>query len=202
MLEKIKEFFGPRSTGIKINGDHYSFLNQPQREVKFCEAVYHSFQLPLQIDGSNLGCPGARRSLGFDNTSGDLAGLISSNTGIPYRYIRKILEDIPVISTPINNVVLGIPEGLEEDIRPDIYITYAQPDRVMRLMHLLARKKEQPLLPACSIHSICGNVFSRALEHQKAAASFGCPESRQYGGVKKDEVIVGIPANLAGKWFA
>ena len=199
MLEKMKDFFGPRCSAIKINGDNYAFLNQPQREVKFCEAVYHSFQLPLQIDASIVNCPGARRSLGFDHSSGDLAGLISTNTAIPYKYINKALEDIPVISTPINNLILGITEDLEEEIYPDIYITYTQPDKVMKLMHLLARKKMQPLFPAYSIHSICGNVFSRALEQQRITVSFGCPESRQFGGVKEDEVIVGIPGKLAGK---
>jgi len=201
MLEKMKDFFGPRCTAIQINGDTYAFLNQPQREVKFCEAVYHSFQLPLQIDGSILGCPGARRSLGFDHSSRDLAGMISSHTGIPYRYINTALEDIPVISTPINNVILGITEDLEEQIRPDMYITYTQPDKVMKMMHMLARKKLQPVFPAYSIHSICGNVFSRGLEQQRITVSFGCPESRQFGGVKDDEVIVGIPGKMANYWL-
>ncbi|MBS3807997.1 MAG: DUF169 domain-containing protein [Bacteroidales bacterium] len=69
------------------------------------------------------------------------------------------------------------------------------------MMHMLARKKEQSLFPAYSIHSICGNVFSRGLEQQKITVSFGCPESRQFGGVQDDEVIVGIPGRLANKWF-
>jgi len=201
MIEKMKDFFGPRCSAIKINGESYPYLNQPQREVKFCEAVYHSFQLPLQIDASVLGCPGARRSLGFDHSSRDLAGVISSNTGIPYKYIQTALDDIPVVSTPIHNVTLGITEDLEEEIQPDMYITYTQPDKVMKMMHMLARKKVQPVFPAYSIHSICGNVFSRGLEQQKITVSFGCPESRKFGGVQKDEVIIGIPFKSAEKWF-
>ncbi|MCF8307820.1 MAG: DUF169 domain-containing protein, partial [Bacteroidales bacterium] len=34
---------------------------------------------------------------------------------------------------------------------------------------------------------------------EDVTVSFGCPESREYGGVNKDEVVVGIPYSLAHK---
>jgi len=199
MIEDLKDLLGPRSIGVKINGNSYPFLNKPEREMKFCEAVNYSFQLPLQIDNDTLGCPGARRSLGFDKHSDELIQKIAKNTQIPASYIRNTFEDIPVIDQQIDHLILGIPGDLEEDIIPDLYISYTSPKNIMRLMHLMAKDRLKPVLPPYSFNSICGIVFSKAYQEQQVMISFGCPESREFGGVKDEEVIVGIPHALAAK---
>lgn len=99
MIDKVKDYFGARSTSVMINGHSYPFLNKPEREVRFCEAVHYSFNLPIEINDQTLSCPGARRTFGYDN--------------------------------------------------------------------------------------------------QEITISFGCPESRNFGGVEKDEAIVGIPYKMA-----
>jgi uncharacterized protein (DUF169 family) len=199
MIDELKNLLGQRCTGVKINGDSYPFLNKPEREMKFCEAVNYSFQLPLQIDNNTLGCPGARRSLGFDEHREELILKIAKNTQIPASYIRNTFEDIPVIQQQIDHLILGIPGDLEESIIPDLYISYTSPKNIMRLMHLMAKDRSKPVLPPYSFNSICGIVFSKAYQEQRVMISFGCPESREFGGVKDGEVIVGIPYALAGK---
>jgi uncharacterized protein (DUF169 family) len=202
MINDLKNLLGPRCTAVKINGDSYPFLNKPEREMKFCEAVNYSFQLPLQINNNTLGCPGARRSFGFDAHTDELIQKIAENTGIPASYIRKTFEDIPVVQTQIDHLVLGIPNDLEEDITPDLYISYTSPKNIMRLMHRMAKDQSKPMLPPYSFNSICGIIFSKAYQEQRVMISFGCPESREFGGVKDEEVIVGIPHALAGKLTA
>jgi len=196
MIEQVKSLFGNKSTGIKLNPGEFKTFNKPTREIKFCEAVNYSFDVPIEIGNENLGCPGARRSLGFDNNDEKLSEVISENTQIPISYIKEGLNSIPVIQTPIHNVGLGITEKMEDEIMPDIYISYTRPENIMNFMHQAARMKIQPFLPPYSLHSICGNVFSRAYENNLISVSFGCPESRNFGGVQPEEVIIGIPYNI------
>lgn len=196
MIEQVKSLFGNKSTGIKLNPGEFKTFNKPTREIKFCEAVNYSFDVPIEIGNENLGCPGARRSLGFDNNDEKLSEVISENTQIPISYIKEGLNSIPVIQTPIHNVGLGITEKMEDEIMPDIYISYTRPENIMNFMYQAARMKIQPFLPPYSLHSICGNVFSRAYENNLISVSFGCPESRNFGGVQPEEVIIGIPYNI------
>jgi uncharacterized protein (DUF169 family) len=196
MIEQVKSLFGDKSTGIKLNPGEFKSFNKPTREIKFCEAVSYSFNVPVEIDGENLGCSGARRSFGFDHNDKELSKIISQNTQIPVSYIKEGLNNIPVIKTPINNVILGVTGEMENEITPDIYISYTRPENIMSFMHQAARMKIQPFVPPYSLHSICGNVFSRAYENNQISVSFGCPESRKFGGVQPEEAIIGIPYNL------
>ncbi|SRR6056297_2714722 len=201
MIDQLKKIFGVKCTGISINGLSERFLNHPGKKMKFCEAVHHSFDLPLEITDKNLGCPGARRSIGFDNQSDELVKMISGNTGIPENYISDSFKDIPIIQTKVNNLILGIPEDMEEEIKPDVFIIYTIPEKIMKFIHQLAGLKIKPYLPPYSLNSICGNVFARAYQDEKITISFGCPESRNFGGVEKEEVVIGLPASYAEKFL-
>jgi len=66
MTDRIKRLFGPKCTAININGESDGFINIPSRQMTLCEAVDQSFKVPLRLNGDNLVCPGARRSVGFD----------------------------------------------------------------------------------------------------------------------------------------
>ncbi len=201
MIDKVKDYFGARSTSVMINGHSYPFLNKPEREVRFCEAVHYSFNLPIEINDQTLSCPGARRTFGYDNQGRDLVKMISDNTGIPKSQVNKALNEIPVFDIPVENIILGVPADLEEELMPDVYIAYTHPHRVMDFIHHAAQKSIKPVFPPYSIHSICGNIFSRAYHNQEITISFGCPESRNFGGVGKDEAIVGIPQKMARNLF-
>jgi uncharacterized protein (DUF169 family) len=41
--------------------------------------------------------------------------------------------------------------------------------------------------------AVCGNVAVKAYVDKKVSLSFGCEDSRQYGGISRDRLIVGIP---------
>ena len=168
--------------------------------MKFCEAVNLSFNEPMELTKMNVDCPGAQRSLGFNGRNEDeLSQMISDSTQIPSSHVLEALRHIPVIHSRIDNILLGISENMEDELTPDVYITYTQPEKVMHFIHDLAKQKIKPHMPPFSIHSICGNVFARSFRDEDVTVSFGCPESREYGGVNKDEVIVGIPYSLAHK---
>ena len=193
MIDQLKEVVGHRCSGVKINGESENFLNQPNKKMKFCEAVNHSFEVPLRIVNENMICPGARRALGFERNSGELIAKISEHTEIPASYIQKTMQEVPAIPVQINHLIMGITAKMEEDLAPDVYIVFTQPARIMQVIQALARQKERPHLLPFSLHSICGSVFSKSYVENDILVSFGCPDSRAYGGVRDDEVVAGIP---------
>lgn len=196
MINQMKTIFGKKCTGIKLNTEEYKFLNKPVMQMKFCEAVNYSFNVPIVLKREKIGCPGARRSLGIDQKDNELTKIISENTQIPVSYIKEGLENIPVLQNPISNITFGITEEMEEELKPDVFIAYTYPENIMKFMHQAASLEVQPKIPPYSLHSICGNIFSRVYEDKVISISFGCPESRKYGGVNADEAIIGIPYDL------
>ena len=190
---ELKKNFGRRCTGIKINGEYIQPVNKPSKKMRFCEAVNYSFDVPIQITSDNLGCPGARRSMGYNNNDIQLSGLIAENNGIPLLHVEESLMVIPRMDTEIFNVTMGMLNDMEKDVPPDMYIIYTKPEKVTKLMYQYARKNKKLSVPPVLFLSVCGNVFVNTFLNQTCSISFGCPESRVNGGINEDEVIVGIP---------
>jgi len=199
MIDDLKKYFSTnKCTGIKINDFTGYIVNLPSVKLRFCEAVNHSFNIPLLINNQNMGCMGAERNLGFRKDDEYLGLHISKNTGISLGLIREMLTETSVIKDPINNLALGITEEIEKIYKPDFFIVYTSPLKSMQLIHHLAKTFGiKPLIASYSLLSICGNVFARGYNSGNVCISFGCPESRKYGGVDMDEVIIGIPGEMA-----
>lgn len=196
MIDDLKNIFGPKCTAINVNGRISESIDIPSKHLKFCEAVNLSFDAPVRVTDENLGCPGARRSVGFDKDDQLLAQTISENNGIPVQFILNALKDIPRLNGIIH-LNLGMTEKMEEKAKPDLYIIYIKPSVVTSIMHNLAKIEVRPSIPPYSLLSVCGNVFADCYKNNVVSLSFGCPESRKHGGVEKDEVVLGIPFELA-----
>lgn len=198
MISELKNLFGQKCSGIKVNENLEDFfINVPTKRMKFCEAINCSFGLPLKLNKKNLACPGARRSTGFDKDDEELANIISSNNKMAVEFISEALKNIPHLSK-VKNINIGITDYMEKRIQPDLYIVYLHPGNVTAIMHALAKHGISVSVPPYSLLSVCGNIFSNTLQNEKVTISFGCPESRKYGGIHKDEVVMGIPYNLTG----
>jgi uncharacterized protein (DUF169 family) len=70
------------------------------------------------------------------------------------------------------------------------------------VMNLIRRWQETsgagPSLKLSSFMALCGNVAVAAHTSRRPCLSFGCPDSRRYGGIEEDMLSVGIPSCLAG----
>ncbi len=196
MIDKLKDIIGPKCTAINVNGEISEFINVPSTQLKFCEAVNCSFNIPIKLNNSNLGCPGARRSAGFDSDDLELSKTISGNNNIPVKFIVNALEHISNLDS-IRHINLGLTEYMERMINPDLYIAYVKPEFITSIMHKLLRMNIKISIPPSSLLSICGNVFANCYTNQTVSISFGCSESRKHGGIDKDEVIIGFPATIA-----
>lgn len=196
MITELKDIFGPKCTAIKVNGEISEFINIPSKPMKFCEAVNYSFNVPIRLNAENLGCLGARRSVGFDKNEKQLAKIIAGNNSIPLSFIVNAFKTIPALRA-VRHINLGIQEYMEKDTQPDLYILYILPNRITDILHILARKSIQPSIPPYSLLSVCGNVFSNCYINQSVSISFGCPESRKYGGIEENEIVLGLPYAIA-----
>ena len=196
MIEKLKARFGNKCSGIKINALDLCPVNIPEKSMKFCEAIDYSFKVPIRINENNLDCPGARRNVGFDKEDDKLAKAISDNTHIPFNYVLSSLQKIPILMKKAYNITLGITEEMEKFIQPDVFIIYTQPVNIMQIIHYYAKKKIKPVISPYSLLSICGNVFVRSYQDENINISFGCPESRECGGVDNEEIVIGIPYEM------
>ena len=196
MINKLKQHFGNKCTSIYVNSDVPGFINIPLKQMKFCEAVDQSFKVPLRIIADNLGCPGARRSIGFENNDEQLAKEISENNHIPLNFISNALQKIPSMNG-IRHINLGLTENPENDLHPDLFIMYIKAFRITELIHNLAKMGVKPSISPYFFLSICGNVFANCYLNHDVSISFGCPESRKSGGIGEDEIVVGLPFRVA-----
>ena len=187
-LNQIQKLLGEKQTSIKINSLHFKDYNSPKKPMKFCEAIISSLHSPLIIRKDDIDCSGAQRSFGFYRNDIKLATRISEESNIPLRFILDALNEIPVINHPVKNIILGSTE------KPDVTIAFLKPDRITQLILLYAAYfEEKPLITPYFFMSVCGNIAIQTYKTNKICISFGCPESRKFGGVLEDEVIVGIP---------
>ena len=197
MIDELKKRFGNKCSSIKINGGAMTSGNIPDFPVTFCQALNYSFNVPIQINSKNIGCPGARRSIGFDKDDEKLVKTISSNNTIPESFVDDAISNISTLNLNVRHINLGMTSEMEEASPPDLYIMYVRPAKITEIMHLYAQYKIQPSIPTYSLLSICGNVFANSFDNQLISISFGCPESRKNGGVNDNEVIVAVPYKYA-----
>ncbi len=190
-LNQIQNLIGEKQISIKINSLHFKDYNSPKKPIRFCEAVVSSLHSPLIIRKDDIDCLGAQRSFGFYRDDKKLAVQISEESNIPLRFILNALNEIPVINNPVKNIILGSSEN------PDVTIAFLKPDKITQLILLYAAYfEEKPLITPYFFMSVCGNIVAQTYNTNKICISFGCPESRKFGGVLEDEVIVGIPNSL------
>lgn len=194
--------YGPKCLGLKVNYNEDNFYS-PVKPIRFCEAVNDAFKTPLLFDPRNLVCYGAKRSMGLLMDDKDLIKHISMESDIAMQTVKKALVDIPRMNTPIHNILMGIDEKMEKNIRPDLYIMYLNPKQVMNLMRDNTLKtNEFPIVKPFTFLSICGNVFISTFKSANMSISFGCPESRNYGGLKDNQLVVGLPYSQALQMFS
>jgi len=196
MTDRLKRLFGSKCTAININGESDSFINIPSRQMTLCEAVGQSFKVPLRLNGDNLVCPGARRSVGFDADHEQLIKEISGHSHISERYISYALQTIPAL-TGIRHINLGLTESVENILQSDLFIMYVKPFIITDLMHNLAKSEIRPSMPSYSFLSVCGNVLANCYLNQVISISFGCPESRKHGAIGNNEIVIGLPFKVA-----
>jgi uncharacterized protein (DUF169 family) len=161
--------------------------------VRFCEAVYKAQNKHISLSSQNICCEGAKRCFGWlKNNDVKLAQRISEKTGIDQNIACELVRSVPVLNEKFSGISLG------KDIDGDVYISYASPESAMKMVRDWQKMTSQNLrVDISGIMSVCGNVAVGSCLRQSISISLGCPDSREYGGIEKEQLVIGIPYSIA-----
>lgn len=161
--------------------------------LRFCEAVSKAKNEQIYLSVCHVCCDGAKRCFGWlKNNDVKLAQGLSKKTGMEQDVAYELIRSVPVLNEKVSGISLG------KDIEGDVYISYASPESAMKLIRCWQKMTGRNLNTEISgIMSVCGNVAVKSFTKQKISLSFGCPDSREYGGIENGELVIGIPHNIA-----
>jgi uncharacterized protein (DUF169 family) len=165
--------------------------------IRFCEAVHKAQKKNVSLSFNNVCCDGARRCFGWlkDNDI-KLAKSLSKKTGMDEDIAFELIRSVPVLNKNIVNIYLGA------NIQGDVYISYASPESAMKMVRDWQKMTSNNLrVDVSCFMSVCGNVAVRSYLGQCISISFGCPDSREHGGIEKGQLVIGLPHNIASRLY-
>jgi len=190
LADNLKQEFGGLWTGVALHYEAVPADAPVEQGIRLCEAVARSFAEPIVLPAQKIGCPGARRALGLLDDDRALAQRMSEKAGVPLDTLRKALAETPCLTAPITAVSLG-----PNHAQPDVVVGYVQPKEAMSLLRRWQVSYGQvPVVPLSSFLAICAWVVVRAHKLDEVCVSLGCLDSRQFGGIGSDTLVVGMPS--------
>ncbi len=196
IVDEFQRVFGSRWTGVKFffesppkGGRHFP------KETRFCEAISQSWSSNNLLSRGCINCMGANYVFGWEENIGDkVIENFQSKGNISLKYATSIVKGLPKME------VAPIAIGLNGQESPDLLVAYLQPQQFMRLLTVYQGVFGKKLKVELSgFAAVCGNVAVNTYLHKRTSLSFGCEDSRQYGGISRDRLIVGIPYAMAYK---
>jgi uncharacterized protein (DUF169 family) len=136
------------------------------------------------------------RSLGWEkNQDHEIARKIAEATGIKIEIAQKLIKTTPHLDSASSVTVGSINP-------PDVMVCYAQPEAAMRLVRQWQIVYGTKLdIELSTVMSVCGSVVVKAYITGQICMSFGCPDSREYGAIGRDRLVIGLPAHLVQDLF-
>ena len=196
MVDEFQRIFGSRWTGVKF------FFGDPPKggryfpeETRFCEAISQSWSSNNLLARGCINCMGANYVFGWEKNSRDkVIENFQRKRNLSLKDATSIVKSLPQME------VAPIAIGLNGQENPDLLVACLQPQQFMRLLTVYQGVFGEKLEVELSGYAaVCGNVAVETYLTKRISLSFGCEDSRQYGGIPRDRLIVGIPYALAHK---
>ena len=182
-----------RSHWVKVK----FYQEKPQEEakksknVRFCEAVKEAITHPILLDKNSISCFGAQYAFGWNKNRKKLLETCQNKTQASMANLKSTLSQIPRFKKPFKYI------GLNTKDIPDILISYTSPQEIMNLTGLYQKYTGKNLgISLFNMMSICGGVVVGSYLEEKITLSFGCVNARNFAGLERHTVAVGIPRNL------
>ena len=191
-IELFQDHFGLKGVGVKFYNDEIDTSNfQILRDIRFCQAVRIARDQRVLLDKDSIICKGARYALGFEDEAKEaIVNVIKLRRGISKEIAEKLVENIPRIkNSPYKYIGLNVDD-------PDILIFYINPTRFMEFIKIYQRTGNSLEVKLSSLTAMCGDVAVQTYLTKKICISFGCDDSREYGEVSDEELVVGIPKEV------
>jgi uncharacterized protein (DUF169 family) len=162
----------------------------PEQDMRFCEAVSRAGEREWILTPERVCCQGAQRCLGWlQGAERELAWRLAGRMGTSVAIARKAIDRVPVL-----------PQGFEafwvgSDTAPDVYVSYMLPETAMQIVRQWQRVFGEPLsVQVSGVMAVCGSAVVNSYMHQAVSLTFGCPDSRRYGGIRPEQVVMAMPA--------
>jgi uncharacterized protein (DUF169 family) len=168
-------------------------------DLRFCEAVLQARSGPLMLRAGDVSCPGARYVFGWDSgCKEEIAAELVGRRGMERDIAENLIAQVPVLREPPQAI------GLNSSASPDLIVSYCQPPTAMELLKLWQSEFGGANLPSrfSSILSVCGNVAVGCYLSHDVSLSFGCDDAREFAGIGRDRLVIGIPYSLIGRLLA
>lgn len=168
----------------------------PSNAMRFCEAVFQARRDCITLRPETVCCYGAKRAFGWmKNRDRELATQLAEKGGMTVERAEELVRRVPVLGYPY----VGI--GVGPFTNPDVLVAYVRPEAAMRLVRLWETTMGRSLrVDVSSIMAVCGSAVVGAYMDQAISISLGCPDSRRYGGIQSDEMVIAVPAGLLDKF--
>ena len=196
IVDEFQRTFGSRWTGVKFFfGDPPKGGRYFSKETRFCEAISQSWSSNNLLARGCINCMGANYVFGWGENIRDKAiENFHKKNNISQKDAERIVKGLPTME------IAPIAIGLNGEESPDLLVAYLQPQQFMRLLSVYQGVFGEKLRVELSgFAAVCGNVAVNGYLHKRISLSFGCEDSRQYGGISRDRLVVGIPYALAHK---
>jgi len=155
--------------------------------VRFCEAIQEAILHPVILDQKSIDCPGAQYVFGWKDESQVLTQC-RGKSELSEKMLPSMLDQIPRFNDPFEYI------GLNTEGNPDLILSKMMPKNVMELIRFYQNKTGKNLeVSLSSMMSICGGIAVKTFLENRITVSFGCMDSREYGQIGKDRLVVGVP---------
>ncbi len=188
-LRTLTEEVGGWWTGVRFHYDETPEVDAKMEPTRFCEAIAASRTGPIVLTPKTVNCPGARRSFGWASESdAELTATMAEKTDMAPDVAKGLIFDTPRLRTAPTAITVG------ECAEPDVALSFIQAEAAMRMLrHWENRKGKALTAELSSVMAVCGNVAVKAYLTDRVCLSFGCPDSREYGAIGRDQLVVGLP---------
>jgi uncharacterized protein (DUF169 family) len=202
-----KRHWSTRIVGVKLffENDSLPETEKPDSPMRYCEAVNRTMRIsnPMLLDGESISCKAAKEILGLmDCRHCDIGEcvreLVDAGRFTDESAVVKALSAIPRLGERPKSILLST-SGEDSDV----YILCLRPEKFMKIVQAYQRIAGDELkLDVSGVAPVCGNCTVRPYVTNQICVSFGCNDSRQYGGIESDELVVGISRKMAGPIMA
>jgi uncharacterized protein (DUF169 family) len=191
LYESLLELTGERWTGVRLYGEPTLCAQNPKYFARLCEAIGQSFESALTVNPRDFDCRGALRTFGLNTDDEDMAQQMACRAAMPIGQARQIIRATPSVKEKVHAIEMGCIE------KPDIVISYLTPGAAMRLLRRWQQSTGRRLETHLSAFTAVCAAVAGAFNTGQLVFSFGCPDSRDYGGIAANQLIAAMPVNLA-----
>ncbi|MDD2665741.1 MAG: DUF169 domain-containing protein [Methanocellales archaeon] len=201
VIELARRYLNVGPVAVKFNfSEKNKSADIPSKPLKYCEAVSRVMKTSksMLLDCDHISCPAAKEILGFMECNQCKMGecvkeLVEKGMFANEERAIKALMSIPRPTRKPHSMSLSTNEMM-----PDVYIFYLLPREFMKIVQAYQRVTGEELkLDLSGVMSVCGNCTVRPYLTNKVCVSFGCNDSREYGGITDDRLIVGLTPKVA-----